>query len=52
MSEHELVTYLHKRMDRFEEKLDKLMTFRAMLWGGAAVISTMISLAVAIYFGR
>lgn len=40
------------RFDRMESKIDKLITFRAMLYGGSAVVSALVAAAMIIIFGK
>lgn len=40
----------NKRFDKIDRKLDELISFRLMLLGGAAALSAIVSLLIAIYF--
>lgn len=44
---HYFIEETNKRFDKIDTKLDQLITFRLMLLGGAAVVSTAISFLVA-----
>lgn len=37
---------IDKRLERVEEKVDRLITFRAMLIGGSMVVSTITTIVV------
>ena len=41
-----------ERLKAIEGKIDQLIGFRFMLIGGSAMVSALISLAVAVYFGK
>ena len=38
----------NKRFDKIDQKLEELISFRLMLLGGAAVVSTIVSLVIMI----
>jgi hypothetical protein len=52
MSDDKLLQYFidstNERLDKIEEKLDLLISFRIMLLGAAAVVSTVVALSVQI----
>jgi len=43
---NDLAPYLDKRLDRLEEKVDKLLAFKWQIIGGSAVISAIVGLVV------
>jgi len=54
--DHELIQYYMQRTDnrlaRMEHKIEQLISFRMMLYGMAAAISAIVSVLIAVYFGR
>jgi hypothetical protein len=48
---HEKFGDVTKRLDKIDSKLEKLISFRLMLIGGAAAVSAIISAAM-IYLGK
>jgi len=38
------------RFDKIDKKLDQLITFRLMLLGGAAALSAIVSVLIAMFF--
>lgn len=56
MGERELLEYFiqetNKRFDKIDNSLEKLSGFRMMAVGGMIVISTLVSVAISILFGK
>jgi len=54
--ERELIHYFMKSTDNrlasIEKKLEQLISFRMMLYGMAAAVSAIVSILIAVYFGR
>jgi hypothetical protein len=50
MPEEYFVTSTDRRLDRIEEKLERLIGFRWMLLGASAAVSTVFSIVVTLIF--
>lgn len=44
--------YLDKRLDRLEDKVDAILAFKWRIIGGSTVVAALVSLMVAILYGR
>ena len=56
MDRQELVNYFiertDERFDKLEAKIEQLISFRWMLIGASCAVSSIISIIIAIYFGK
>ena len=49
MNNEEMNSYLDKRLDRIEDKVDELLKFKWQIIGGSAVIAGIVSVLVQIF---
>ncbi len=47
----DLITYLDKRLDRIEDKVDHLIKFKWQIIGGSAAVSFIVSVVLFALFG-